>query len=103
MFNFIFLRLSPVFKYRITGNSMVPTFSSNDIVLVNRLSYVFKKPQVGDIIAGRDPRDGKTVIKRITKIENTSYFIEGDNKNSSTDSRVFGIIRQSDIIGKVIT
>jgi len=103
MFYTIFLLLSPIFKYRIIGNSMNPTFSSNDIVLVNRLAYIFKQPKVGEIIACRDPRDKKIVIKRITKIENTSYFVQGDNKNSSTDSRVFGTIRQRDIIGKVFT
>ena len=50
-----------------------------------------------------DPRDDKVLIKRITKIEDKSYFVQGDNKNASTDSRVFGMIRRSAIIGKVIS
>lgn len=50
----------------------------------------------------RDPRDGKTIIKRIIKIENNRYFVEGDNKAASTDSRDFGMIDKDNIIGKVV-
>lgn len=94
--------LSPFYKYKISGNSMTPTLSPSDIVLVNRLSYWFSSPRKNDIVALHDPRDGKILIKRIKKIENKHYFVQGDNKNSSTDSRVFGMIKQRDILGKVI-
>lgn len=82
---------------------MIPTFSSGDVVLVNRLAYWFQQPQKKDLIALHDPRDDKVLVKRITKIAGERYFVEGDNKNHSTDSRVFGMIRRSEIIGKVIT
>ena len=81
---------------------MTPTFSAGDVVLVNRMAYMFKKPQKGHLVALRDPREGKILIKRITKVAEERYFVQGDNKNSSTDSRVFGMIERSDIIGKVI-
>ena len=97
-----FLSLSPFYKYRISGDSMSPTLVSGDIVMVNRLVYLFHNPQKGDIVAVRDPRDSKVLIKRIIKIEGKSSFVQGDNKNASTDSRVFGMIEKSDIIGKVI-
>jgi nickel-type superoxide dismutase maturation protease len=102
MFRTFFLRLSPLYQYKISGNSMYPTFSASDIIFVNRLAYVFVHPQLNDIIALHDPRDGKVLIKRIIKIEGKGYFVQGDNKNSSTDSRVFGMIGRRDIIGKVI-
>lgn len=82
---------------------MEPTFKEDDIVLVNRLAFLFQKPAKEMIIACRDPRDGKTLIKRITKIVDGKYFVSGDNKEHSTDSRDFGMIEQSDIIGKVLT
>lgn len=82
---------------------MVPAIEEDDRVLLNRLSYLFTSPQVNDIVAFRDPRDGKVLIKRITKIEGKRYFVQGDNKNSSTDSRIFGMIDRRDIIGKVIS
>ena len=94
--------LSPLYQYRISGNSMTPTLAAGDTVLVNRLAYRFKKLQKGDIVALLDPRDGKVLIKRITQVKGKQYFVEGDNKNASTDSRVFGMIKRSDIIGKVI-
>ena len=102
MLRTFFFRLFPIDKYKISGSSMLPTLKTGDMVLVNRVAYWFSPPQKNDIVAVRDPRDGKTLIKRIIKIEGKSYFVLGDNKNSSTDSRVFGMIRRSDILGKVM-
>lgn len=98
--------LSPIFKYKIVGTSMSPALQSGQIVLVNRLPYLFSKPKLSDIVALKDPRDGKILIKRISKIDSAKqslrYFVLGDNKKHSTDSRHFGWIRKKDIIGKVI-
>ena len=80
---------------------MEPTITAGETLLVNRLSYLFTNPKENDIIAFHDPRDGKILIKRITKKNGTKYFVQGDNKNSSTDSRVFGMIGKSAIVGKV--
>ena len=77
---------------------MSPTLEPEDIVLVNR----FSTPKLGDIVAAKDPRDGKILIKRVSKIKNNKYFVTGDNKKKSTDSRTFGWIKKKDIIGKVI-
>jgi nickel-type superoxide dismutase maturation protease len=103
---FTFLRkialLSPIYKYKISGTSMTPTIAASEYVLVNRLAYLFGNPKINDIIALRDPRDGKILTKRITKKLEDKYFVEGDNKTFSTDSRVFGWIKKRDIIGKAI-
>lgn len=79
---------------------MLPTLNAGSTVLVYK--YFFSKPKTGDIVAVRDPRDGKTIIKRIIKIENNRYFVKGDNKKASTDSRNFGLIDKDNIIGKVV-
>jgi nickel-type superoxide dismutase maturation protease len=100
-FKKLFLRL-PVYKYKIVGNSMLPTYRDGEIVLVNRVSFLFREPKVGDIVAIKDPRDKKVLIKRIEKIEDKRYFVLGDNKHSSTDSREFGMIGKNDIVGRVI-
>jgi nickel-type superoxide dismutase maturation protease len=81
---------------------MEPTFYDGDIVLVNRMSYLFTKPQIKDIVAVIDPRDKKVLIKRIENTENNKYFVSGDNKLHSTDSRQFGMIGIDGIVGKVI-
>jgi nickel-type superoxide dismutase maturation protease len=98
--NFV-LRFSPYFKYKIVGSSMSPSIGNGQIILVNRLAYLFNTPQKRDIIALHDPRGGKILIKRITKINRTKYFVMGDNESASTDSRVFGWIEKKAIIGKV--
>lgn len=80
---------------------MFPTLIDGQIIFVNRLSYFIHRPQKSDIIALHDPRDGKIVIKRITKINRTQYFVMGDNTGASTDSRVFGWVEKKAIIGRV--
>jgi len=97
--NFL-LNLSPILKFKIAGHSMSPTLDDRQIVLVNRFYFFFKKPQVNDIIAANI--NGKIFIKRITKIKINNYFLSGDNKKDSIDSRKFGMISKRNIIGKVI-
>ena len=81
---------------------MLPTLIPGDVVLVNRVLYLFISPKKGDIVAVKDPRDNKILIKRIMNIENNRYFVQGDNKIHSTDSSVFGMIGKNDILGKVV-
>jgi nickel-type superoxide dismutase maturation protease len=89
-------------RFKIHGHSMEPTLKPNDEVLVSSLSYFFTSPKRNDIVAFKDPRDNKVLIKRITKIETKKIFVQGDNKKHSTDSREFGMIEKKAIIGKVI-
>lgn len=78
---------------------MAPTFKENDTVLVNRFSYFLSPPKIGDLIVLKREQ---YIIKRIKKIKNNEYFITGDNRNKSTDSRMFGWIGRKDIVGKVL-
>lgn len=81
---------------------MSPTIVAGESVMVNRLAFLFKNPNEKDIVALYDPRDGKVLIKRITKKRRNEFFVEGDNKKQSTDSRVFGWVEKKAIIGKVL-
>ena len=98
----IHFNLLPIYKYTISGDSMMPRLKSGQSVLVNRLSYLFTKPKIGDVVALKDPRDKKILIKRISEIKIGQCFVLGDNKKASTDSRTFGWIRKKDIIGKLV-
>jgi nickel-type superoxide dismutase maturation protease len=80
---------------------MSPTLRPGSVVLVLRY-FSFFKPHIGDIIACKSPRNKKIIIKRITKIKNNQYFVQGDNKAASTDSRDFGMLIITKIVGKVI-
>ncbi len=81
---------------------MYPTLKPGSMVLVSKIPYFFNSPKTRDLIAVKDPRNGKVLIKRISKIERDKFFVIGDNKNYSTDSRTFGSITINDIIGKVV-
>ena len=61
----------------------------------------FINPKVNDIVAFRD-KEGKVLVKRITGSHNNNYFVEGDNKRDSLDSKAFGSILKRSILGKVI-
>ena len=78
---------------------MSPTFRDGDMVLVSSFSYFFKNPKVGDLAILNKK---KYIIKRITRIDGDRFFVEGDNKKESTDSRKFGWISRKDIVGKVL-
>jgi len=87
----------PLKRFTVLGNSMLPTLKDGQDVLV--WSW-FLNLKIGDIVAIRI--DGKDVIKHIQKTHGRRYFVIGDNKKESTDSRKFGWIKRSEIIGKVI-
>lgn len=67
--------------------------------------YGFRKLKKGDVILFHPKDNEKTVIvKRITRIVNDNgqenYYVLGDNVNNSIDSRHFGFIPDSLIIGR---
>ena len=78
---------------------MEPEFQDDDTVLVNRLSYFFKKPKIGDVVVLKKE---KYIIKRIKKVKDDKVFVEGDNKKESIDSRGFGWVDRKRIVGKVV-
>ena len=88
-------------KFRIVGHSMEPGIKNEEAVLVSSIPYWFKVPQISDIVAFKD-NNGKILIKKISKIQNGEYFMKGDNKDDSWDSRQFGYIQRRQIIGEVI-
>jgi len=89
-------------RFVVSGQSMEPSFAAGDKLFVSRLAYKFIKPRVGDVIVINDPRDGRRMVKRILRVENGEYFIKGDNPARSTDSRKFGTIPRSAILGRVL-
>ena len=146
--------------YRVDGPSMQPGLHTNDLLLVNLLTYDFGPPQRGDVVVLHPPSDvTQNYVKRIvgipgdtitltrttTAVDGTvlnepyiasepdgtgendlggdlvpcpetgvmldaytcqvvlganDYWVMGDNRQDSTDSRIFGIVNRSLIIGK---
>ena len=89
---------SPYQTYKVKGNSMSPCLKEGDILIVKKT----KKVKIRDIIALTNPQDQRTIVKRIIKIEDHKFFVQGDNESASTDSRDFGLIERDNIIGKIV-
>ena len=93
----------PIARFKIKDKSMEPTVKAGDYVLVNKLAYIFGKPSKGDIVVLKHPKEkDRFLIKRISRVTNSDeYYIVGDNKDYSQDSRHFGSIKKNSIVGKV--
>lgn len=129
-------------QIKVTGNSMAPQLTSDQVILMNRLTYDFMKPKRFDVVVF-DKGDGNSNIKRIVgmpgetvQIQNgriyiddklldapdeltvvslaglaeskiylsrDEYFLLGDNRDSSEDSRFanVGNVSREQILGKV--
>lgn len=79
---------------------MKPAILEDQKILVSSIPYFFSKPKKDDIVAFK--LDSKTFVKRIQSTNGNNYFLQGDNKNDSLDSRKFGVVERKDILGKVI-
>ena len=87
----------------VRGQSMTPFVVNGQSVVVYRLAFLLKKHCVGDVVVVQHPCRNIMLVKRIARIKNNTYFVEGDNPAHSTDSRHFGYINKKHIIGKVIS
>ncbi len=130
----------------VSGASMAETFHTGEYLIVDQVSYYFHKPERGDVIIFRYPKDpDKFFIKRViglpgdtVKIEDTTvtiynettpagfvlnepyiksmrpeskkeetlgdreYFVMGDNRDESSDSRIWGVLQEERIIGRAL-
>ncbi|MBP9716477.1 MAG: S26 family signal peptidase [Candidatus Levybacteria bacterium] len=87
-------------RFKISGHSMTPTYSEGDNVLVSSLPLIFTKPKKRDVVVFE--KFNRFYIKRIDKMEKGKYFLVGDNKKDSFDSRRFGSVKREQIKAKVI-
>jgi signal peptidase I len=103
--------------YRIPTQSMQPEVLQGDYVLADKTAYNRMAPQKGDVVIFVYPDDrSKRFIKRIEALPGDSVmdpdgtkkevphgyaYVLGDNRNSSYDSRNFGLVPLCDVIAKV--
>ena len=89
-------------RMRVVGDSMMPTLCADQLVFV-RPYFFWEKVKIGDIVVSCDPRNlQRKIVKRVIKCDNQGYFLAGDNKSASTDSRHFGAVQRENIKGKVV-
>jgi len=112
----------------VQGRSMLPSLGPGDIVFIFKAAYGLRNPFGGyllqwgrpasrDIVAAVKPTDHKVIIKRVwieagavmdssaaggPGGQQEEYFLLGDNKYESVDSREFGPVPMNNILGKVL-
>jgi signal peptidase I len=112
---------------RVPSASMRPTLLEGDRIWVNKLAYGLRlpfttialhdwsSPQRGDVVVFFSPADGKRCVKRVVGVPGDRvdiagqsvlvperhYFVMGDNRDQSIDSRCYGCVEREQIVGRV--
>lgn len=80
------------------------TTSPGDQVLVDPQACAKAGPREGDIVIARHPyRTDVWLVKRVVGVlDDGRCLLAGDNPEESTDSRLFGAMPRSYILGRVV-
>ncbi|MEK7535815.1 MAG: signal peptidase I [Patescibacteria group bacterium] len=107
------IRLFIAQPFIVNGASMSPTFENGDYLIVDELTFRVRDPKQNEVIIFKYPKDpSKFFIKRVIGLpgdtvdgdvlEADEYFVEGDNRNASSDSRIWGPVPRDLIVGRPI-
>jgi signal peptidase I len=140
------IRLFLFEPFFVKGDSMEPNFHSWDYLIIDKLTYLYRLPQRGEVVVFKPPFDNNIYyIKRIiglpnerivideskiiiynkknpqglvlnepyvanhytpglidVQLKDDEYFVLGDNREVSYDSRKWGPLKKERIVGKVL-
>lgn len=127
----------------VSGASMEPNFHDGEYLIIDELTYAFRKPERGDVVVFRYPlnpseffikrivglpgetieiKDGKVfingeiwqepyitagtengmIVNLKAKLDIGDYFVLGDNRPKSSDSRFWGALPKEKIMGRAL-
>ena len=88
---------------QVEGYSMWPTLKPKDRVILRPLNQHAPLPKIGGLIVCTHPHQPSLrVVKRLNAIVEDQLTVLGDCPQSSTDSRQWGNIPRSCLIGEVV-
>jgi signal peptidase I len=115
IFSFLIILAFLNFKIvKIQGNSMYPVLENNSFALADKYLHKLFTVQKEDIllleVGGKEvvkkivgfPGERIVVDNKIVKLENDEIFVLGENLPESIDSREYGPVNISNIIGKIV-
>lgn len=74
---------------------MLPALKPGDVVVCIRVT-----PRPGQLILANVA--GKDVVKRVSRADAGSFYLLGDNREQSTDSRHYGAVTEAMIKGVIV-
>ena len=101
---------------RVVGHSMIPTLKPGDVIFVSATAYRRRPPRKGELVAVRpDALGGRALVKRLIglphepvevdgrrwRLGDDQFFLLGDQRGQSDDSRTFGPVRRQELLGPV--
>jgi nickel-type superoxide dismutase maturation protease len=84
---------------------MAPLIRDGDRVFIDPNAYRRRPPRAGDIVLSRHPFRADTVlVKSVREVgEGDRVFLIGTTGSPSTDSRSFGPVLLTSLLGKVVS
>ena len=82
----------------VAGHSMEPALREGDWLLVLPPR---RQPRIGEVVVVRDPREPtRLLLKRVAAVRDGEITVMGDRRDHSTDSRYFGDVPLTDVVGR---
>lgn len=91
------MSITPFMIRRVQGHSMVPVLPPGTLVIAVRWFRMLRPDRV--IIFERQNRE---IVKRIDHLTSNGLYVLGDHPETSTDSREYGPIPSSSVLGVVV-